>query len=159
MGFEGFIAEARRLLGDRVYVEGDIIDRYSRDWWPLAILLEKMGLWGFRAKAVLFPESVEEVSGLVRLAGEHGVCIIPYGGGSSVTGAASPREGCVILSLSRLNRILEFSEEDLIVTVEAGALLREVELWLNERGYTLRYTPQSFDIASVGGSIATGGVG
>jgi alkyldihydroxyacetonephosphate synthase len=159
MGFEGFIAEARRLLGDRVYVEGDIIDRYSRDWWPLAILLEKMGLWSSRAKAVLFPESVEEVSRLVRLAGEQGVCIIPYGGGSSVTGATSPREGCVILSLSRLNRILEFSEEDLIVTVEAGALLREVELWLNERGYTLRYTPQSFDIASVGGSIAAGGVG
>ncbi len=159
MGFEDFIAEVSRELGDRVYVEGDFIDRYSRDWWPLAILLEKMGLWGFRAKAVVFPESVEEISRLVSIAGKHGVCIIPYGGGSSVTGAASPREGCVILSLTRLNRILEFSEEDLIVTVEAGALLRDVELWLNERGYTLRYTPQSFDIATIGGSIATGGVG
>jgi alkyldihydroxyacetonephosphate synthase len=159
MGFESFLAGVRGVLGDRVYVEGDIVDRYSRDWWPLAMLLEKMGLWGLRAKAVLFPESVEEVSSIVKLAGEHGVCVIPYGGGSSVTGAASPREGCVVMSLSRLDRILEFSEEDLLVTVEAGALLKDVELWLNERGYTLRYTPQSFDIATVGGSIASGGVG
>jgi len=55
--------------------------------------------------------------------------------------------------------VLEFNEEDLIIRVEAGARLSELESWLNSRGYTLDYHPQSFYLATIGGAIAHRGTG
>jgi len=153
MGFEDFIREIKISLGDDILL-GDV-EKRSRDMWPLAILLEKLGAWRARPAAILAPRSVEEISLIVRKAGEHGVCLVPHGGGSSVTGASAPRDDCVLLTLSRMRRVLDFNPEDLVVTVEAGILLSELEEWLNHRGYTLRHVPQSFHLASVGGCIAT----
>lgn len=159
MEVEGFLRELEGILGYKVKTSDDEIKRYSRDWWPLAILLEKLNMWDLKPRAVIEPESVEELSLVVRKANDHKVCLIAYGGGSSVTGASSPQGGCVIVSLRKLNRIVDFNEEDLTVTVEAGILIHELEEWLNSRGYTMRYVPQSFHIATVGGSIATLGSG
>lgn len=159
MGLEGFLRELEDTLGSRVKTSSDVIRGYSRDWWPLAMLLEKLNMWNVKPKAVIEPESVEELSFIVRKANEHRVKLLVYSGGSSVTGASSPRGDCVVISLRRLNRVIDFNEEDLTVTVEAGILLHELEGWLNDRGYTLRYVPQSFHIATIGGSIATLGSG
>ncbi|MDM7274507.1 MAG: FAD-binding oxidoreductase [Thermoprotei archaeon] len=153
MGLESFLRDVTGSLGSDIMLAD--VGRYSRDWWPLAMLLEKLGSWGFKPPTVLAPRSVEEVSYVVRKAGEHGVCLIAHGGGSSVTGASAPRGECVLLTLSRMRGVLEFNVEDLTVTVEAGILLSELEEWLNSRGYTIRHVPQSFHIASVGGCIAT----
>jgi alkyldihydroxyacetonephosphate synthase len=65
----------------------------------------------------------------------------------------------VIIDLGRLCRIIELNEEDLTVTVEAGVKISELESWLNSRGYTLDYHPQSFHLATVGGAIAHRGTG
>ena len=153
MGLEDFVRDITGSLGDDILLRD--IEKHSRDMWPLAMLLEKLGSWRARPSAVLAPRSVDEISYIVRKAGEHGVCLIPHGGGSSVTGASAPRNGCVLLTLSRMRRVLDFNHEDLIVTVEAGLLLSELEEWLNSRGYTVRHIPQSLHIASVGGCIAT----
>ncbi|MEM1633770.1 MAG: FAD-binding oxidoreductase [Sulfolobales archaeon] len=153
MGFEDFLRDVTGSLGDDIILAD--IDRYSRDWWPLAMLLDKLKAWSARPLAVLAPRSVYEVSYIVKKAGEHGICIIPHGGGSSVTGASAPRSECIILTLSRMSRILEFNIDDSTVTVEAGITLSELENWLNSRGYTIRHVPQSFHLATVGGCIAT----
>ncbi|WP_243669149.1 FAD-binding oxidoreductase [Vulcanisaeta sp. JCM 16161] len=95
---------------------------------------------------------------VVKLANKYGICLVPYGGGSSVVGGAY-HNGCVVIDMSRLNKILDFSEEDLTIIVEAGARVIDVERWLNERGYTLDYHPQSFQLLTIGGAIAHGGTG
>ncbi|TRM99339.1 alkyldihydroxyacetonephosphate synthase, partial [Sulfolobus sp. F1] len=79
--------------------------------------------------------------------------------GSSVVGGAYHNKDCVVLDLSDLNKVIEFNEEDLTVTVEAGIKIKDLESWLNNKGYTLDYHPQSFYLATIGGAIAHKGSG
>ena len=109
-------------------------------------------------KAVVWPETVEEVVHIIRLANKYGFKIVPYGGGSGVTGAALG-EGSVVVDLRRMNRILSLNEDDLTVTVEAGIYLKELEEYLNKKGYTLRHIPQSYPEAVIGGLISTFSIG
>lgn len=126
--------------------------------WPLEgmLLLEGAEL---PAPMILNPSTAEEVSLIMRLAWRHRVCIILRSGGSNVVGASLPSMCCAILDLSRLSRIVSLDEESLVLHVEAGALVWQVEEWLNKHGYTLSYQPQSIHLASIGGSIAMLGSG
>ncbi len=126
--------------------------------WPLEgiLLLEGAKL---PALKMLKPRNAGEVSSIVRLASKHRACLLVRGGGSNVVGAIMPVKCCAILDLSRLSSILLFDEDNLVLHVEAGALVSQVEDWLNSRGYTLYYQPQSLHLASIGGSIAMLGSG
>ncbi|WP_225876086.1 FAD-binding oxidoreductase [Infirmifilum lucidum] len=64
-------------------------------------------------------------------------------------------EGCLVIDVKKMNRILSFSEEDSLVFVESGVMLKKLEEFLNSRGFTLRHIPQSFPEAAIGGLIAT----
>ncbi|BDB99695.1 FAD-binding oxidoreductase [Saccharolobus caldissimus] len=133
-------------------------ERYKRDWTPLLVLREILGEDLGKPVAVLSPSKIEELVEIVKLANENNVCIVPYGGGSSVVGG-SYHNGCLIIDMSKLNRIIEFNDTDLTVTVEAGIKISDLEHWLNNRGYTLDYHPQSFYLATIGGAIAHKGSG
>ncbi|AAK41753.1 FAD-binding oxidoreductase [Saccharolobus solfataricus] len=150
-----FINEIQRNFSNCVVED---LDKYKRDWTPLLILEEHLGKNLGKPLLVLSPSTTEEVSNIVKLANKYYVCIVPYGGGSSVVGG-SYHNNCVILDLSKLNRIIEFNEEDLSVTVEVGIKIKDLEEWLNKRGYTLDYHPQSFYLATIGGAIAHKGSG
>ncbi|MEM0173585.1 MAG: FAD-binding oxidoreductase [Sulfolobaceae archaeon] len=150
-----FIREVQRQLPNCILNE---VDKYKRDWTPLLLLEEYLGKDLGKPPLVLSPSTTEEVSMILELANKYQVCIVPYGGGSSVVGGAY-HNNCVVLDLSRLNRIIDFNEEDLTVTVEAGIKIKDLEDWLNKRGYTLDYHPQSFYLATVGGAIAHKGSG
>ncbi len=115
------------------------------------------------ADLVLFPESEEEARQLVSLAGEHGLCLVPYGGGTNVSGALSlpPGEERPIASvdMGRMNRILWLDEENLQACVEAGITGKELERLLGERGYTSGHDPDSVELSTLGGWIATNASG
>jgi len=134
------------------------IEKYKRDWTPLLILREILGKDLGKPLAVVAPSKIEELIEVVKLANENNICMVPYGGGSSVVGG-SYHNGCLVIDMTRLNRVIEFNAEDLTVTVEAGIKISDLESWLNSRGYTLDYHPQSFYLATVGGSIAHKGSG
>ncbi|WP_243675580.1 FAD-dependent oxidoreductase [Vulcanisaeta distributa] len=152
-----FLKDVEELLGkDNVISEGHGLSAFRRDWWSILMLREVLGHDIDAPPAVIRPGSIDEVINVVRLANKYGVCLAPYGGGSSVVGGAY-HNGCVVVDMSRLSRVLEFNEEDLTLTVEAGAKVVDVERWLNERGYTLDYHPQSFQLLTIGGAIAHGG--
>ncbi len=127
------------------------------DMWPLEMMLVERG-WRPRAK-VLRPLSRMAVARVVDMASRLGACIAPRGGGSNVVGASLPLPCCALLDLTGLDKVLDFSGEDLYIHVEAGARVWSVEEWLNQRGYTLGYHPQSIKLATIGGSIAMLGSG
>jgi len=84
---------------------------------------------------VAFPSTVEELDDLMEFAGKHGIAIVPYGGGTSVTGHLKvPDTGRPVLSLSlrRLNRLTEIDPESLLATFEAGVLGPELEARLRK---------------------------
>jgi alkyldihydroxyacetonephosphate synthase len=113
--------------------------------------------------SVVFPASEEEARHVVRQATEHGVCLVPYGGGTNVSGAltlsSDETRPIVSIDMCRMNRILWLDEENLQAGVEAGISGKELERALSERGYTSGHDPDSVELSTLGGWIATNASG
>ncbi|XP_046989334.1 alkyldihydroxyacetonephosphate synthase [Schistocerca americana] len=108
---------------------------------------------------VVWPESHEAVVQLVELANKHNVVIIPFGGGTSVSGAVScpSQERRTIMSLdtSQMNRILWLDRNNLLVCCEAGIIGQDLERELQSQGFTAGHEPDSYEFSSLGGWVAT----
>ena len=75
---------------------------------------------------VVKPSSVEEVSKIVSYANKYGIPIVVRGGGTGLSGGAVPIKPSIVISMERLNRILEVDTKNLTITCEAGVTLREL---------------------------------
>ncbi|MDZ7801211.1 MAG: FAD-binding oxidoreductase [Trueperaceae bacterium] len=108
---------------------------------------------------VVHPRDEDEVQTLVRLAHEHGVVLIPYGGGTNVSGALTcpPHETRMIVSVDmrRMDRILEIDRANGWAVVEAGITGKELETRLEAEGLTTGHVPDSIELSTLGGWIAT----
>jgi alkyldihydroxyacetonephosphate synthase len=150
------LTELRRELGaSRVWSEAADLEPYQRDAWPLAAKWQAAQLDEHRPAAVVRVTSVEDVRKTLQVAASHGRPVIAVANRSSVTGAAIPPRGAVVLDVLGLDRILAFSGLDATVTVEAGVCGGHLEEWLNHRGSTLGHYPQSLHTSSVGGWVST----
>jgi alkyldihydroxyacetonephosphate synthase len=121
---------------------------------------------GFRGRfdnppdLIAFPASEPEVAQVLAWCAEDRVAAIPYGGGTSVVGGVEPRtsgdyRGAVTIDLRRLDRVLEVDEVSRAARIQAGASGPILEDQLRDRGLTLRHFPQSFELSTLGGWIAT----
>ena len=112
---------------------------------------------------VLYPQSEDDVRAIVRLAGEHNVCLVPYGGGTNVSGAlACPSDEArtiASIDMRRMNKILSLDAENFQACVEAGISGKELERELDARGYTSGHDPDSVELSTLGGWIATNASG
>ncbi|HEU4812436.1 MAG TPA: FAD-binding oxidoreductase [Nocardioides sp.] len=108
---------------------------------------------------VVRPDSHDEVAAVLAFAVEHHVAVVPFGGGTSVTGGLAARRegyaGVVSLDLIRMNRLLAVDPVSMVATLEPGLRGPEAEALLAEHGLTLGHYPQSFEYASIGGFAAT----
>ena len=109
---------------------------------------------------VAFPRSEDDVVGLLDWCGERDLVAIPYGGGSSVVGGVEPPadsggRGVLSVDLGRLDRVLEIDRASRAARIQAGVLGPALEDQLRPHGLTLRHFPQSFEVSSLGGWIAT----
>lgn len=107
---------------------------------------------------VAYPTSNDEIRKILGFAREHGLKIIPYGGGTSVVGHINPRpddDQVLTVDLSRMNKLIHLDETSLLATFDAGVSGSELESQLNSHGYTLGHFPQSFELSTLGGWIAT----
>jgi alkyldihydroxyacetonephosphate synthase len=107
---------------------------------------------------VAYPTSDADVRDLIRYAGDVDAHLIPYGGGTSVVGHvnALPSQRPVLsVDLRRLNRLRRFDEASKLATFGAGVLGPDLEAQLRARGCTLGHFPQSFELSTLGGWIAT----
>jgi alkyldihydroxyacetonephosphate synthase len=132
--------------------------RCARDWsWASLYAAQDGG--GPAPDVVVRATSDEDVAAALRSAAEHGVPVVPRGGGSGVMGAAVPYEGGVVVDVGAMNRVIEIDEHSMTATVEAGLNGREFERLLNERGLSFPHYPASAEWASVGGYVAARGSG
>jgi D-lactate dehydrogenase (cytochrome) len=106
---------------------------------------------------VAYPASTEEVSAVVRACADLGVAVVPFGAGTSLEGHVAALEGGVSLDLSRMNRVLRWSVEDMDVTVEAGVTRLQLSRALAGTGATFFVDPGAD--ATIGGMLATGASG
>jgi FAD/FMN-containing dehydrogenase len=121
-------AEFLDLLGPLgVLTEPADVAPHLEDW---------RGLFRGEALAVLRPASTEEVAASVKLCARHGLVIVPQGGNTSMVGGATPdaRPRQVVLSLARMNRVLDLDLADMTMTVEAGLVLARAQAAAAEAG-------------------------
>ncbi len=107
---------------------------------------------------VAYPTSDEEVAELLGMARQWNCRVIPYGGGTSVVGHINPQpqdKPVLTINLSRLNHLHSLDPESRLATFGAGVVGPDLEAALRAHGFTLGHFPQSFELSTLGGWIAT----
>ncbi|HUA79118.1 MAG TPA: FAD-binding oxidoreductase [Dyella sp.] len=130
-----------RLLTD----PGDL-EHYGRDWtrrWTPAPL------------AIALPASIEEVQGIVRWANERNVALVPSGGRTGLSGGAVATQGELVVSLARMNQVLDFNAVDRTLTVQPGIALEAIHGVAREHGLVYPVDFAARGSCSIGGNIAT----
>ncbi|MEW6387100.1 MAG: FAD-linked oxidase C-terminal domain-containing protein [Thermodesulfobacteriota bacterium] len=103
---------------------------------------------------VVFPESAEEISRILKWANRYGFPVVPRGAGTGRSGGAVPVAGGVVLVLTRMNRILEINPEDLVAVVEPGVILGKLKAAVAAHGLYYPPDPGSADYCTIGGNVA-----
>ncbi|MCS6712064.1 FAD-binding oxidoreductase [Brachybacterium sp. EF45031] len=109
--------------------------------------------------AVVYPASEEEVAAVLRLVLEKDLVLIPYGGGSCISGSVTPdpaeQRPILCLNMGRMRQVLEIDETAGLARVQAGAYGPDLEEQLSAEGWTVGHFPDSFAYSTVGGWAAT----
>ncbi|MCX5412258.1 FAD-binding oxidoreductase [Streptomyces sp. NBC_00059] len=104
---------------------------------------------------VVLPRTVEEVQHVMRTATELRVPVVPQGARTGLSGAANASDGCIVLSLVKMDRILEISPVDRIAVVEPGVVNATLSRAVNEHGLYYPPDPSSWEMCTIGGNIGT----
>src|SRR6266704_4918941 len=124
---------------------------------PVELLVyESDGLTLFRALAdfIVFPTSVEQVSAVVRLANREAIPFVARGAGTGLAGGCLPAEGGLVISLMRMNRVLEVDYENQIAVVEPGLVNLHLSWAVEPRGYFYAPDPSSQRACTIGGNVS-----
>ncbi len=146
-------ASAALLDGIRAFIEpahvrtdADSGLHYGRDWTRLHTP---------NPLAVVLPGNIEQVQQLVRYANEHRLALVPSGGRTGLSGAAVACQGEIVVSMERMNRILDFDPTDRSVTCEAGVITEVLQNFARDRGLYYPVDFASRGSSQIGGNIAT----
>lgn len=149
-----FVDQLRAIVGERGLITGEADKHpYLTDW--------RENYLG-QALAIVRPASTDEVSRVVRLCAAEKVSIVPQGGNTGMSGGATPREDAreIVLSLTRMNRILEVDEVGYTMTVEAGVVLKTIQDKAAEHDRLFPLSLGAEGSCTIGGNLSTnaGGV-
>lgn len=125
-----------------------------------AVARDESSLPAGRADIVVWPESTDQVSLIVRVAADAGTPLTARGAGSSLEGNSIPMHGGIVLDLSRMQRVLEIRADDLQVDVEPGVVYAELNRQLRPTGLFFPPSPGgSSDVATIPPMVATNASG
>ncbi|GAB49793.1 FAD-binding oxidoreductase [Mobilicoccus pelagius] len=138
---------APELSEGALALDADVVRSYSADW---ALFCPADG-----AVALVRATCVEDVQATLRFASRHGVPVVPQGARSGISGGANAVPGCLLLSVERMNRILDIDVGERTVTVEPGIINQELKNALVPHGLSYPPDPGSVALSSIGGNVAT----
>lgn len=139
------LEDFRAVVGDGLITEASQLRTYECD-----------GLTNFRVlpQAVLLPSSTEQVQGIVRICHQEKIPFVARGSGTGLSGGALPVSEGVVISLARMNRILEVDLENTRVVVQPGVINSDVTQRVARRDYFYAPDPSSQSVCSIGGNVA-----
>ena len=140
------LASLTGIVGDKNVLIGDERENYARD--------EAINVKPVLPDVVVKPEDTSSVAKILKLANERRIPVTPRGGGTGVVGGAVPACGGIVLSLERMNKILEIDKDNFVATVEAGVILTDLYQAVEEQGLYYPLYPGETS-ASIGGNVAT----
>ncbi len=133
-----------------VFNTEEMLDKYSRD--------ETIGL-SHSPEAVILPSSLKEIKEIFRLANIESIPVTPRGLGTGLSGGAVPLYGGIVLSLERMNRLIEIDRENLMAVTEPGIITGELQQTVEAEGLFYPPDPASLESCSIGGNVAEGAGG
>jgi glycolate dehydrogenase FAD-linked subunit len=135
----------RALVGKRLITETSQLRTYECD-----------GLTNFRVlpQAVLLPESTAEVQAIVQICNQEKIPFVARGSGTGLSGGALPVDQGIVISLARMNHILEIDFANARAVVEPGVINAEVTLRVAPEGFFYAPDPSSQSVCSIGGNVA-----
>jgi glycolate oxidase len=140
------LAELHSAVGNRGLIqEPNQLQTYECD-----------GLTNFRALpgAVVLPRTTAEVQAAVRICAKHKIAFVARGAGTGLSGGALPQEGCVVISLARMNSILAVDLDNARITVEPGVTNAQVTERVKAAGFFYAPDPSSQSVCTIGGNLA-----
>lgn len=147
------IAKSLRAIvpGEGVVVDPEALRAFESD-----------GLTAYRQAPMLvvLPETVEQVSQILRYCHENGIRVVPRGSGTSLSGGALPLADGVLLVMSKFNKVLEIDFDNRVAVVQPGVTNLGVTNAVSHRGFYYAPDPSSQIACSIGGNVAenSGGV-
>jgi glycolate oxidase len=105
-------------------------------------------------EAVVKPETAQQVSQVMELANEARIPVTPRGAGSGLSCGAVPIHGGIVLSLERMNQILEIDRDNMVATVEPGVVTNDINEAIEDYGLFYAGYPMSVELCFIGGNIA-----
>ncbi len=132
---------------------------YSLDYYAAPQIWLDRGLPLQKPDFIVHPETVNQVSSLLKIASRHRFPVIPYSGGTGSQGGITPLYGGIIIDMKKMDRIVKIDEDSYVVTSQPGINGYRLEKELNKNGYTLGHYPASVYGATLGGYIAARGTG
>lgn len=143
------IKELKSLLGSHNVIteDSDILENYSWD--------QAGRIWGHMPDAVMRPENTEQVSSVMKIASRYRIPVTPRGAGSGLNGGAVPLAGGIVLSLERMNSILEIDHVNRVAIVEPGVVTNDLCRAASENGFLYAGYPMSTETSFIGGNFAT----
>src|SRR5690349_3235754 len=111
------LSKLKSLFPGEISLDPPLLEQYSRDKW----------LASHRPDAVALPRNTRSVAKLLQFANQHKIPITPRGAGYGYVGGCVPVRGGIVLSLERLNRILEISPSDFVAVAQAGVVTEKLQ--------------------------------
>ena len=140
-----FVAAVEAIVGSAFVRQDD----ESRETYGMDALKQ-----GHPADLVVLPASTAEVSAIARLCNRDRVPLTPRGGGTGYTGGAVPSAGGVVLSMERLDQILEIDEPNLLAVVEPNVVTADLQEAVEREGLFYPPDPASLHQSVIGGNVA-----
>jgi len=105
-------------------------------------------------EAIIFPESEEQISEVVKLANHEKFNIVPRGSGTGLSGGSIPVENSVVIVMTRWNKILEIDTKNLTATVQPGVVTAKLQKEVENIGLFYPPDPASMNVCTIGGNVA-----
>lgn len=140
-----------QMLGETGVVRDPCeLRKYNRDW---------TGRYVGTSRLALRPKTTEEVQRVLRFCHENRIAVVPQGGNTGLVGGGVPIDDEVVLSLERMNRILEVDEDEGVAIAEAGCVLEMLEKAVKGKGFTVPVDLGAKDSCQLGGLVSTHAAG
>jgi glycolate oxidase len=133
--------------GARIITDPELMESYRRDQTPVVS--------AGQPRCVVVATTTEQVAATLAWAQRYAVPVVPRGGGTSLAGGATATDGCLVLSTARMTAIREVDPANEIAVAEAGVINADLDRAAAEHGLMFAPDPSSWEVATIGGNLAT----
>ena len=133
------------LRADQISTAEEVLAEHASDKWHASSLPD----------VVVFPESADDVSAIIKYAAKHSVPVYTRASGTGYAGACVPVQHGILASMARMNKILEICPSDGVAIVQPGVITAELQQAAREHGWYYPPDPASLKECSIGGNVAT----